>query len=323
MTDAAERSPSGAPTADALVFAFQHKLFSAKGCVFRKTAEGGIALHFPLGDITAALSPETIRASFDIKAGCADDELMKQVGKALRFVREVRPGDSIPQEIVDGRASWMVEEKYLLAAKARISVQLVSWLRGQDMRDAAPEELIAAAEAPEMRQTIQEAFTTIAQKLGYAPERREEVVDLIGRLAQEFSYVEALRDRFARVRRIMAMLKSLGGTYRRERGVQEIIVRCNVLLNKPTQRIFDVFREIEANTGEVLQTLRNYDTQVAYVRKKRDELREMYLLWEKMIETWDACDGSACPATERLIRDTYRFAAQNFTRVATWTECAA
>ncbi len=315
--DAPEK-PSGT-----LEFDFRHRVFSAKGAVFRMTPDRNeVTFCVPLGSMMAALSLDTIRSSFEILPDSVDDYLLKQVCQALKFVQQIRPGDSIPSEILDGRASWMVDEKYLLTAKARISMQLVGWISGKEIHASEMHELLVEAEKPETRRMVQEAFGAIAEKLGYKPEQRSEVVDLVDRISQELSYVEALRDRFGTVRRMGAILKNLAATCSRDRNLQQAIARCTSLLAKPAQKIMDTFGQVDANTGEILQTLRNYEAQVDYIRKVRDELRETYLLWEELLQLWDRYDGMPGPAVEKLVRETYRFAARHFSQAVDWSPSA-
>jgi hypothetical protein len=313
-------APNGARVLD---FSFENRVFGAKGCVFRKTPDGGVALHVPLGDVVAALPIETLRPSFGIQPGSSDDRLLVQVGFALRYVRQVRPGDSIPSELIDGTATWLADEKHLAAAKMRITMQLLAWIRGTHLDESATPDMVLDPDSPDVKRLINDAFTAIAEKLGLDASRRPEVVDLVDRIAQELSYIEALRDRFARMRRILPTLKALAGVYRRERSLVEVIVRCQALLLRPIQSILGKFAEIDANTGEILQTLRNFDAQVVYIRTCRDSLWESHLMWEVFLDLWDDCGTEPSPAAERAIREAYRFAARNFPQTSSWVAGAA
>src|SRR4051794_319703 len=93
-------------TSDAQRFDFEHKVFSLASCVFRKAHDGScIVLQCPLGDVVAALPIQTLCATFEIAPGSNDAALLKRVAEALKYVKQVRPGDSVPSEILDGRAS--------------------------------------------------------------------------------------------------------------------------------------------------------------------------------------------------------------------------
>jgi hypothetical protein len=301
-------------------FLFEHKLFTVHSCVFRRTggAGGGVALYMPLGNVMVAVPVDKIVKTFDIPADSNDAALLSRVAAALKYVQEVRPGDSIPSEIINGRASWMVDPKFLAAAKAKISLQLVAWLSGNHVDDLDINEFVVLAERADMREKVQEAFASIAERLGYGSDRRQEVVDLVDRFAIELSYIEALRDRFNELRHLLTKLKSLAALYRRDRNTVEAITRCSTLLAKPVQRVLDKFTSFDANVGEILNTLQRFDVQVDYVRDTRDELRESYLYWEEMITLWEPLKPIPGTETERTVQETYRFAARNFSSGVAW-----
>ncbi|HWE73796.1 MAG TPA: hypothetical protein VG328_11600 [Stellaceae bacterium] len=301
-------------------FRFEHKLFSVNSCVFRRTggAGGGVALYMPLGNVMVAVPVDKIVKTFDIATDSADAALLTRVAAALKYVQEIRPGDSIPSEIISGRASWMVDPKFLAAAKAKISLQLVAWLTGNHVDDLDINEFVVLAERSDIREKVQEAFSSIAEKLGFGAERKQEVVELVDRFAIELSYVEALRDRFNELRHVVSKLKTLSALYRRDRTTVEVIARCSTLLAKPVQRVLDKFVAFDANVGEILNTLQRFDAQVVYVRDTRDELRDNYLYWEEMIRLWENQKAVSGSEAERAIQETYRFAARNFSAGVAW-----
>ena len=62
--------------------------------------------------------------------------LLDVVEKGLRFVHEIRPGDSIPSELLDGTASWRVEERHRRRARGRLMAQLIAWTAGEGLMTA-------------------------------------------------------------------------------------------------------------------------------------------------------------------------------------------
>jgi hypothetical protein len=299
-------------------FRFEHKLFSVDSCVFRR-ADGVVSLYMPLGGVTVAVPVDKLVKTFDIPTDSNDATLLSRVAAALKFVPQIRPGDSIPTEIINGRASWMVDPKFLAAAKAKISLQLVAWLTGKHIDNLDINEFIVLAERNDTRDRVQEAFSSIAEKLGFGAERKQDVVDLVDRFAVEVSYVEALRDQFNELRHVIQKLKTLSNLYRRERNLVEITTRCNTLLAKPVQRVLDKFAAFDANVGEILNTLQRIDAQIVYVRDTRDELRDNYLYWEEMIRLWEHVKAVTGPEAEAAVRETYRFAARNFSSGVAWS----
>jgi hypothetical protein len=299
-------------------FRFEHKLFSVNSCVFRRSG-GVVSLYMPLGNVMVAVPVDKIVRTFDIPADSNDAALLSRVAAALKFVQEVRPGDSIPSEIITGRASWMVDPKFLAAAKAKISLQLVAWLSGNHVDNLDINEFIVLAERTDMREKVQEAFSSIAEKLGFDGDHKQEVIELVDRFAIELSYIEALRDRFNELRHLLAKLKTLSAFYRRDRNTIETIARCSTLMAKPAQRVLDKFTAFDANVGEILNTLQRFEAQVVYVRDTRDELRENYLYWEEMIRLWENLKPITGSEVESAVRETYRFAARNFSSGVAWS----
>ncbi len=302
-------------------FAFQHKLFLLPSVVFKLANDGsGPVMQLDLEAVRATISAGTICESFGIPAGSADSRLIDLLPRALKYIKEVRHGDSIPSEILDGRASWLIDPKYTEIANAKLTVQLVGWMQGEQIDLMAAEQALEKANDETTKRKVQDAFSAIAEKLGYARDRRSEVVDLVGRLGDELAYIEALRDRLlGRVRRMLAMFKTLEAGYRRERSVYEEIERTLLLLAKPARKLSDMFDELDANVGEILPTLRDYKTRVEYIRKQRDRLRELFLMWEEILELWSSLEAEPSSMAEQAIRHTYRFAARNFPQGSQWS----
>lgn len=304
-------------------FDFENRVFAVEGAVFRKiNGAGEAALYVPMGDAVAAITIKQIKSGFDIPPDSKDNELLGFVTKGLEFVREIYPGDSVPSEVLNGKASWMVDEKYLAAAKARVMMQLVAWMTGEDFESVDLRDMLRRADNPETKKIVQEAFADIAEKLGIGKDRREEVVQMVDRLAHELSYVEALRGELGKINDVVGKLKNLYKAYRGDSSLAESLMRINTLMEKPVQAISDKFDEFDATIGEILNTLRQFDAKVQYVRKVRDELRRSYLLWEEFLGIWERCDDAEQSETENAIRESYRFAARHFVQTDDWSVSA-
>src|SRR5579862_9324368 len=110
------------------IFNFEHKVFALPGARFATERPGNaVVFHLHLGSLGVSLTPTVLRREFDIKALSHDSLLIELAGHALRHVREVRPGDSVPRELVDGSASWSIEERHLLLARAKLLAQVAAW----------------------------------------------------------------------------------------------------------------------------------------------------------------------------------------------------
>jgi len=321
LTQAPDSQPPTDPASDnrSQTFAFEHKVFSMAGGYFsyvKNTKDA--AFHIPLGDLQGAIALPILRSEFDLSPETSDGKLLGIIEKALRFVREIRPNDSIPHELLDGTASWTVEEKHRTIARNRLTVQLVSWLTGGDTLMVDLTQLEQISDDPKTKARVQEAFTKAAEKLGIGAGRKQEVVDMIEKLARELSYIEALRDRYCRVQYINAQLTLLSKIYKREPGIRNEIFRMQVLIRAPVADFDSMFTQADAQTGEILAVLRNIGPQTKFIREMRDELHNRLMLWDEMINPWTAITVEQSSEMESLLKDTYRFLARNFAVSNDW-----
>lgn len=300
-------------------FAFEHQVFAVKEAWFGLSPSTGDAVYnVPLGDVQASLTLDTVASSFSIGKNSTDAQLLQIVKNSLKFVKEIRPGDSIPSEILDGTASWRVEPHHREIARARISVQLTSWMTGKhiDMIDAAELEMIAAN--PETKRKVQEALDVMAEKLGLVGDAKKNVVSRFDELAREMAFIEALRDRFGKINRLYANFGILAGIYKRERSVLEDIMRIRVLMKKPVDDINATFEELDVNTGEIMNTMRKFAAQIRYIRGVRDDLHQRFMRWDDLLVKWDSVVIEQGQVVDKLVRTTYQFVARHFPQANDW-----
>jgi hypothetical protein len=310
--------PAG-PDDRSRVFVFEHKLFTVDGGYFAiQRSTGEPAFHVPLGDLKGAIPLSTLRYEFRVNENSADGRLLDLVEKSLRYVKEIRPFDSIPHELLDGSASWSVEERHRQIARNRLTVQLASWMSGGEsvIQDAG--RLEQAAQDPETKRRVQEAFTRLAERAGFGKERRQEVVDMIDAIARELAYIEALRDRYARVRYISAQLGVLNNLYRRDGGIRNEIFRMQALIRSPVTNFDTMFGQVDAQTGEILSVVKNLQAQIRFIREMRDELHFRLMLWDEMIASWSSVAVERSTGIEVLLKETYRFLARHFGQAMEW-----
>ena len=299
-------------------FAFRHPVFAIKGSYFALARDDSTPVYYvQLGDMQAAIPIARLPTSFDITAESGDRDLLGQVEKGLRFVREIRPGDTIPSELLDGTASWNVTTRHVEASQARFTMQLISWLNGKQLETLDGHAFADMMADPEIKAKVQQAFAAIAQKLG--AEHKQEVVDRIDNLTREFSYIEALRSRSFKVKKIPANLRLLANIYRRERSIFEEIGRAQALIGRPVAKLGSLFDQIDANTGEILSLLRKHDDTVQYIRRMRDDLHQQLMRWDELILAWEKVTIERSGENERCIRQTYRFVARYFPQTSDWT----
>jgi hypothetical protein len=300
-------------------FMFEHKVFQVKGARFSMTADGTEPAFFvTLGDLRAAIRLPALRNEFGIDPDSSDGKLLAIIERSLRYVKEIRAGDSIPRELLDGSASWSVEERHRSLAKARLSVQLASWITGEESTITDAAMLQQLVEDPETKARMQKAMTEIAEKLGLGADRRQEVVDLIDDLARELAYIEALRDRYGLVRMIVGKVNLLSRLYRADRGMVQDLSRIRSLMLRPTEEFENIFGQVDAMTCEILTVLRKFDAQVQFIRQMRDDLHTRLMTWDPIIEQWQMLDAVGGAGAELAIKDLYRFVARHFPQQQNW-----
>lgn len=325
MADSSEPTPLIAdretPAGDdrSTLFDFRHKVFQVEGSYFAPSRDSGdILFQVPMGDIRGAIPLDVLRDEFDIDPASRDGELLSIIERSLRFVKIIRPNDSIPREILDGTASWSVRPEHLETAKGRLSVQLASWLAGSETLIVDVAQLRAFAEDPSTKEKVQLAFAQIADKLGLGRDNKQQVVDSIDMLARELSYIEALRERVGLTRSIVLKIDTMIQVYRSDRGMIENLERMKILIRPPVQGLEALVAEVDAQTSEVLAVLKNRDAQVDFIRRQRDELHSRLMPWDEMIPAWEEHILVRSPASENLLKETYRFLAHNFPQTKPW-----
>ncbi|MZR30835.1 hypothetical protein [Sneathiella litorea] len=297
-------------------FAFTHKIFSIEGAYFKLTHDTREPCYYVnLGEMKGAIPTKSICMEFGIEEDSSDARLLGTIGRALKYVREIRPNDSIPRELLDGSASWSIEDRHREVAQGRITIQVISWLKGNEEILLNFSELETIANDPQTKEKVQEAFRGIAKSLGI---RREDVVSKIDEIVRELAYIEALREYNAKIKKISTNLQRLANIYRRDRSTSEDISRMQVLI-EPVLREYDMtFIDIDAQTCEVMIMLRNFQPTIETIRRKRDELHQRFMVWHDIEKKWEKLIIEEGQTTERLLKETYQFLARNFMQSQNW-----
>lgn len=301
-------------------FLFDHKIFAIPDCCITtdpNTGDPGLSL--PLGEVRAFLPLGPLMKMF--KDFTEDDTRLLNVAmRGLTHVREIRPGDSIPAEILDGSASWSVGAEQLDRARGRMLTALVT-LDGTAF-DPTHADIGAAAlcNDPKFEVRHTAALKIVQEKLGDMLGNPKTVQGIIERISRELSYIEGLRERYGLVSRISARILSAGRLYKNSGGLSEEIYRVRILMRAPMEDYRSAFANIDAQFTGILNVVRKPEEMVAFIRKNRDGLHQRLMIWDALIAEWQDEEASAkSKRLEMMMRATYRFVARRFPADQDWT----
>jgi hypothetical protein len=298
---------------------FEHKFFTSfEDLYFRMTDEGEPVAVLKLANNNAMLSFDSIRREFGIAKDSHDARMLELVGQGLQFVRGLRPGDDLPKEVTTREASWEPGDKHIVIARHRLTMQLVTWLTGDEHIFTSVEELMQLSDDPQVKKNVTLAFSEAAEELGLGRDRREEITKYIELLAHELAYIEHERDMFGEIKKIDDKIQGLRRAYGTDKGLLITIDQVARLSQRALKVFQDYFDQVDAQTGEVMAMLKNIDNQVEYIRHVRDELHRRMIPWEDMIRIWKSVFVLKSDENINRIRDMYQFLAPRFMQVNEW-----
>lgn len=299
----------------------EHRIFHRFGeVIFRRAESDGMpAMVISLGERSAAVPLRMLQQEVGIPDDSADGRMLALVAQSLDFVTALMPGDPLPAEVLDGQASWSPEPSHRALAAARLRVQLVAWLQPEAAGVSTPDNALVRRidEDPAMRAQVQKAMDEAASRLGYTD--RTQVVEALEALANELGYIEALRERLLlRVRETSRRLERLQRAGRFNTKRRDMLVQVSRLCAVALKRISARFEEIDGITRDVIEALRNLDSQCSLIRSSRDWLYRLSRAWEPLLAEWEA--AVALPDTElwTLVETTYHFLAQRYMQAQEW-----
>lgn len=301
------------------VIRFDHKFFqSFEDLYFRLSDTGEAVAVLKLANNDAVLSFDGIKKEFMLGEDNHDARMLARVAEGLQFVRGLRVGEKLPKEILTREASWEPTDRHRRIAHQRLTMQLVTWLTGNEHIFTSVEELAQVADDPQVKKNVNLAFAEAAEEIGLGRERREDVVHYIESLAKELAYIEAERDVYAEIKKIDEKLQGLRRIYSADRSMIETTDQVARLSQRALKVFQDYFDQIDAQTGEILAMLKNIDNQIDYIRSVRDELHRRLMPWEDIIPVWKTVFVVRSDENINRIRDIYQFLAPRFMQVNDW-----
>lgn len=301
-------------------FLFKHRLFSVKGAHFAVSpATDEPVYNVTMGELKVSLTIPTLAAEFGLGADTDDGKLLRIVARSLRYVKQIRPGDSIPREILDGTSSWTVEPHHQTVAIARLSYNLINPRAAGEFEANEFQVLNKMANDEETKSAVSGALVDIAQKERQGRETKEMIYDQLETVARELAYIEALRERHGKIKMIERKISDAGKMYRRERQIFEDVGRIQALLRGPMQEFPSIFQMVYTQMADVRQVLRDIPRQIQFIRTMRDELHVRFMKWEELIQLWEPIATERSETLEKALRTTYRFLARHFPQRKDWT----
>jgi hypothetical protein len=253
-----------------------------------------------------------LRATFGIAADSHDDRLIERAAKGLHYVPDIKPGDEIPNELLDGSASWTVARRHKQIARDKIQVQLLSWMSGSPVSYATQDDLKRILASEDNKKGLKAAFARAATALGFGDGQSEKVLDRIESLARELCYIEALRERAHEVAKIQVNLEALTKAYSGDQRVSADIGRMKILMAKGNHELNNVLDNIDAESADVLGALMSIDSIISAVRRARDDLHYILMQWDPVMAKWQGLNMVKSQEIDRALTATYQFLASRF-----------
>ena len=301
------------------IFSFEHKVFALPGARFavdRQTET--MMFYIRLGNLHVSLMPRMLRREFNIATLSHDSQLIELANHALRHVKEVRPGDSIPKELVDGSASWSIDERHRLLARAKLLAEVANWRPAEEITISV-ESLLAITDGEiAAMEEFRKGLAAIAQALGIEPSRRQEIVDQIDAIARELSYIEALREYTIQLRTIKEKVMQLAHISKGDPAIHEEVGRVLSLLKPALVEFVDRFDEVDTVTGDLLSLLRNPSRQIRSIRDARDEIHSSLMPWAEVFARWKDQEVVMNHVMDENIHALYAMLAANYAPARIW-----
>jgi len=308
--EATAKAPSGPRNTH---FDFQARVFQAPGAHFELRGHPKKPMFaVDMGVGQGFISLPDLKRTFLIAPGSHDDALIDKAEAGLHFVPDIRPGDEIPNEILDGSASWTVARKHKQIARDRLQVQLLSFMSGKPISYASQDDLKKIIAEEGNKKALKDAFTKAAVALNIPADQSEKVLDLIETLAREICYIEALRDRSKELFKIRANVELLIKACSSDARVSADLARIKMLMVKATGETDDVFNAVDSETADVLGALMSIGDIIRVIRKARDDMHFILMEWDPVIAKWQNLEMVRSQEVDRAMSVTYQFLAKRF-----------
>ncbi len=298
-------------------FDFEHRVFLMPGAyIFRSEPDSRVMLHVALGDIQGAMTADSVQREFGIDPASKDGQLLDLADEALNYIKYITPGEAIPTEILDGSASWPIEEEHYERARNKLMRQVAAWVSQEEVDLVDYTSIADDLDNPAVQEHIQEGFKQAAEALSLSD--KEQVVEMIEQLGRELAYVEALRSYYDWIFRLPKDIKSAQATLRGDKQTLENAIRAHQLVLSPVRRYKASFQNVDGQITEIISALRNVERVIEFVRTTRDDLHQHTLKWGEVEKLYKDSDMMSRKGAREVINALYSFLAKNFLENNGW-----
>lgn len=312
-SEPAPAQPESAPPlkdGETTTFVFTHILFKTPGARFVGAGNDRTPMFaVDLGDTKGLLGIQAMKRQFNIPYNSPDDKMIDLAVRSLKYVSEIRPGDNVPNEILTGKASWMIDPRHAEIARKRLELQLLATVDPKEVKLTNTKEITAYLEQPENKAKLREAFRAAAKSLGRPEDDTAFVLDKLVTFARELAYIEALREWFLQVGAILKKIQWVGKAYDGDRRLKGEVGQMRTLFMPVSQEYRDIFTKVDKLSEDVVSALTSIGAKVKAIREERDKLHGLTLVWRDIVVQWRNCTPDTASRYMETARATYRFLA--------------
>jgi hypothetical protein len=267
----------------------------------------------------AVLPLRSVAREFGVAPESPDGKMLDLIEQALDFVVAIRLGDKLPSELNGGEASWEPNEQDRRIALSRMRHNLVRCVFAR-MGKAVTINGAAVPgweEDPGNKPLLQQAIAGAASPDDGMDEA--EVAVRVAAISVEMAYIEHMR---RELNRGMAGLQEKLLKLRLEQvptARHETITQVQVLARRGLAEITGRLDEVDGRFDDVLRTLRDMPSAIAWLRPKRDWLFRTSHAWAPVFADWGRAPSHYDDFLWQIVERTYLFLAPRFMSFQDWT----
>ena len=223
-----------------------------------------------------------------------DARRLRLAAQAVSYVESLDLGADLPSEVITGKASWVVPEPFLRAAKAAIGGRISAWIAGG--REAGLE----------LPPDIAETLTALSDGAGPAGATHRMTLRTDG-LVEEFAYILCLRHRCASAAAALrAGVTASVNVFSPHTPPGEAAAGLLRVIETANKRLDKAGMAAEAVIDDIIGSLRDPAAASARLSEKRNQLYPEVRRVEAAAMPWRGVMPGRDAATKELIFRTYR-----------------